>query len=77
MAQSKITKLAKTLTKNKEVVFVHNGFFYEVFESTDSGYVVNLYSCNNRDEYGGYLDEYLIDGGHCTGSTENAIGFML
>ena len=77
MTQSKITKLTKILKQNKAVEFRHNGFYYEVFESADNGYVVNLYSRNDRDEYGSHLDEYLIDGGLCTGRTEDAIGFML
>jgi len=77
MQQSKITKLTKTLKENKEVEFRHNGFYYEIFESVESGYIVNLYSSDIRDEYGSYLDEYLIDGGLCTGSAEDAIGFML
>ena len=77
MQQSKITKLTKILKINKAVEFKHNGFYYEVFESADSGYVVNLYSSDARDEYGSYLDEYLIDGGLCTGDAEDAIGFML
>ena len=77
MTHTKITKLTKILKQNKEVEFIHNGFYYEIFASADSGYVVNLYSSNERDEYGSYLDAYLIDGGLCTGSAEDAIGFML
>ncbi len=77
MQQSKIKKLTKTLKQNKAVEFRHNGFYYEVFESADSGYIVNLYSSDTKDEYGSYLDEYLIDGGLCTGGEEDAIGFML
>ena len=77
MQQCKIKKLTKTLKQNKAVEFKHNGFYYEVFESADSGYIVNLYSSDTKDEYGSYLDEYLIDGGLCTGGEEDAIGFML
>ena len=77
MTQSKITKLTKILNLNKAVEFRHNGFYYEVFESIESGYIVNLYSSNSRDECGSYLDEYLIDGGLCTGNASDAIGFML
>lgn len=75
--QSKITKLTKILNQNKAVEFRHNGFYYEVFESIESGYMVNLYSSDIKDEYGSYLDEYLIDGGCCTGNASDAIGFML
>ena len=77
MTQSKITKLAKTLKQNKEVEFTYNGFYHEVFESADSGYIVNIYSSDDRDEYGSYLDEHLIDGGLYTGNASDAIGFML
>jgi hypothetical protein len=77
MQQSKIKKLTKALRQNKAVEFRHNGFHYEVFESMNSGYIVNLYSSGTQDEYGSYLDEHLIDGGLCTGDAEDAIGFML
>ena len=77
MKQSKIQKLTKTLKENRSVEFIHNGFYYEVFKSADSGYIVNLYSSNTRDEYGSYLEENIIDGGLCTGNEEDAIGFML
>lgn len=65
------------LNQNQEVEFKHKGFCYEIFASADSGYVVNLYSSNKRDEYGSYLNAYLIDGGLCTGSAEDTIRFML
>ena len=77
MTQAKITKLTKILKDKNAVEFRHNGFYYEVFESAERGYIVNLYSSSTRDEYGSYLDEYLIDGGLCTGRAEDAIGFML
>ena len=77
MQQSKIKKLTKKLKQNRSVEFRHNGFYYEVFESSDRGYVVNLYSSDTKDEYGSYLDENIIDGGLCTGGEEDAIGFML
>ena len=77
MTQSKIKKFTKTLKQNKEVEFTHNGFYYDVFESADSGYIVNLYSSDIKDEYGSYLDENIIDGGLCAGNAIDAIGFML
>jgi len=77
MQQAKINKLTKTLEQNKAVEFKHNGFYYEVFESADSGYIVNLYSSDTKDEHGRYLDEHLIDGGLCTGGAKDAIEFML
>jgi len=46
---------------------------YEIFESAERGYVVNVYS----DEDGEYLDKYLVDGGLCSGTVKDAIEFML
>jgi hypothetical protein len=77
MQQPKIKKLTKALSQNKAVEFIHNGFYYEVFESINGGYIVNLYSSDIKDAYGSYLDGNIIDGGLCTGGAEDAIGFML
>ena len=48
-----------------------------MFESAESGYIVNLYSSDERDEFNGYLDSNVIDGGLCMGSARDAIEFML
>ena len=45
--------------------------------TTDSGYVVNVYSSDEKDEDEDYLDKHLVDGGICTGSALDAIHFML
>ena len=74
---NKIYTLARVLKNEKNVEFKHNGFYYEVFESADSGYVVNLYSNDKKDEDGEYLDKYLVDGGLCTGSAKDAVEFMM
>ena len=72
-----ITALSKFLVLNQSVEFKYNNLYYEVFVSADSGYVVNLYSNNERDEFGEYRDEFNVDGGLCSGSAKDAIEFML
>lgn len=72
-----ITALSKFLELNQSVEFKHNGFFYEVFESADSGYIVNIYSSNEKDDDDEYIEANLVDGGLCTGSARDAIEFML
>ena len=72
-----ITALSKFLLLNQSVEFTYNALYYELFESADSGYVVNLYSSNEKDEYGDYKDEFNVDGGLCSGSAKDAIEFML
>jgi len=69
--------LTKLLELNKSVEFKHNNLYYEVFLSTDSGYVVNIYSSDEKDESGEYRDEFNVDGGLCSGSAKDAIEFML
>jgi len=77
LVKNKINRLSRILKNETSVEFQHNGFYYEVFESADTGYIVNLYSCNKKDENGKYLDKYELDGGLCTGSARDAIEFML
>jgi len=77
MDESKIKAFADILESAGTIEFIHNGFYYEIFESADTGYVVNVYSDDARDEYGEYLEEHIVDGGLCTGSAEDAVGFML
>ena len=77
MSKAKIRNLATILKSSKTVRFTHNSFYYEIFKSADTGYVVNIYSSKELDEDGDYLEENCIDGGLCTGNTENAIEFML
>ncbi len=72
-----ITALSKFLELNQSVEFTYNNRYYEVFVSADSGYVVNLYSSDEKDEYAEFLEENLVDGGLCTGSAKDAIKFML
>jgi len=77
ITNTKIAVFGSMLENGKTVDFIYRGFFYEIFPSLDIGYVVNIYSHNEKDEYGNYMDEFLIDGGLCTGSAEDAISFML
>ena len=76
LAKNKINRLVRVLKNESSVEFKHNGFFYEVFESADSGYMVNAYSSDEKydDEY---IEANLVDGGHCSGSARDAIEFML
>ena len=71
LQKNKINSLARILRDEGNVEFKQNGFFYEVFESADSGYVINVYSNSN------YSETTLVDGGTCTGSSIDAIYFML
>ncbi len=72
-----INTLSKLLDMGETVEFIYNNLFYEIFESSESGYIVNVYSSDKKDEYGCYLDKHNIDGGLCTGSAKNAVEFML
>jgi len=74
---NKINSLIRQLKNHSSVEFKHNGIYYEVFKSADSGYIVNLYSSDKKDEDKQYLEANLVDGGLCTGSERDAIEFML
>ena len=50
MCRTNISKLADILEKNKSVEFKYNNLFYEIFESCDTGYIVNLYSSDEKDK---------------------------
>ena len=73
----KIKILTKALKNESSVEFKYNGFYHQVFESSEGGYVVNVYSNSQRDEYGELLDDNIVDDGLCTGSAKDAIKFML
>ena len=75
--KNNISKLADILEKDKSVEFKYNNLFYEIFESCDSGYIVNLYSSGEKDEDGEYLEINNVDGGLCTGSASDAVWFMV
>ena len=77
MSEDKMMEFANMLENGETVEFTHAGCHYEIFESSESGYAVNVYSHNERDEDGDYLDKYIIDGGLCSGSARDAVGFML
>ena len=50
-----------------------NGFFYEIFESDNGGYMVEVYDTD--DDKLRTMKE--IDGGLCTGSAFDAVGFLI
>ena len=77
LVNNKINRLARLLRNKSSVEFKHDGLFYEIFESADSGYIVNVYSSDERDEYREYLEEHNFDGGLCSGSARDAVEFML
>lgn len=77
MSATAIDDFVNILENGNTAEFIFDDFYYEIFESCDTGYVVNIYSSNKRDDNGDYLDKYLIDGGHCTGSARDAVEFML
>ena len=72
-----ITALSKFLLLNQSVEFKYNNLYYEIFASVESGYVINIYSSDEKDEYDEYQEKFNIDGGLCTGSAKDAIEFML
>ena len=77
LAKNKLNSLARVLKSESSVEFHNDGFFYEIFESAERGYVVNVYSSDEKDEDGEYLEEHNFDGGLCTGSARDAVEFML
>lgn len=72
-----IKELADILKTNKSLEFQYKNLYYQIFESSELGYCVNVYSTNQKDENGDYLDCNLVDGGVCTGSAKDAIGFLI
>ena len=72
-----ITALSKFLDLNQNVEFKYNNLYYEIFTSANSGYIVNLYSSNEKDDEGEFIEVNLVDSGLCSGSARDAIEFML
>ena len=65
---------ANTLDKLGVVMFYDDdGFFYEIFESDNGGYMVEVYDADD-DEVRTLTN---VTGGLCTGSAFDAVGFML
>jgi len=78
MNEERIASFTQTLKEEKRVHFTYNEFYYEIFESSCSdGYVVNVFSSDEKDVYGEYLEKYVVDGGLCSGSPRDAVEFML
>ena len=76
MKKEKILQLTYILEKKGKIEFEHNNLFYEIFKSAEGGYMINIYSSNEKDEDDEYLFEN-IDGGQCDGSAKDALEFML
>ena len=74
---NKINTLARILNSTHKVEFQNDGLYYEIFESSNDGYEINVYSKNSKDENGEYCESDIIDGGTCTGSARDAVEFML
>ncbi len=65
---------ANTLDKLGVVIFYDDdGFFYEIFESDNGGYMVEVYDMSDDE----VRTLTYVDGGLCTGSAFDAVGFML
>lgn len=64
LSKNKISSLAKVLENKDSVEFNNDGFYYEIFESAEGGYIVNVYSSHDKDEDVEYIEANLIDGGH-------------
>ena len=77
LIKNKVNTLSRLLKSERSVAFQHNNLYYEVSEATNTGYVVNVYSSNEKDDDQQYLEANLVDGGLCTGSEREAIAFML
>lgn len=77
MNRTNISKLSEILEKEKSIGFKYNNLFYQIDESSYGGYVVNLYSSNEKNEDDEYLEENFVDGGLCSGSASDAIWFMV
>lgn len=72
-----VTTLSIILDLYQRVEFKYNNFYYEIFDSVNGGYMVNIYSSVIKDEEGYYLEDNIVDGGLCTGSSKDAIEFMM
>ncbi len=77
MNERRIKSFVKILEDDKTVNFSYNEYYFEIFESvTDNGYVVNVYSSDEKDD-DGYIEANLLDGGLCTGTPRDAIEYIL
>ena len=77
LKNNKINSLVRVLKNENIVEFKNNNLYYEVFLSADSGYVVNVYNSDKRDDEGELIEANILDGGLCEGSAKDAIEFML
>ena len=75
--QLAISSLAKILDLYSRVGFRYKEQYFEIFASDANGYMINIYSSSDKDEDGCFLDKNMVDGGLCTGSSCDAIEFMM
>ena len=75
--ETNVKALADILKSNRSLEFEYKNLYYQIFESSEIGYVVNKYSSNIKDENNDYLDCNLLDGGICTGSAKDALEFLI
>ena len=59
MKKEMILQLASKLKEVSRVEFEYNNSFYEIFESTEGGYMINIYSSNEKDEVDTLKDEVI------------------
>jgi len=77
LLKNKINTMVRVLKNDGSVTFELEKSYYEIFESSEGGYAINVYSSADRDEEGEFIDSNMIDGGHCSGSAKDAVIFML
>lgn len=78
MEYQSIIKYATILKSNGEVEFMYNNYFFEIFESSESGFCFNIYSSNEKDENDEYISDNILDGGvFVENNPINAIKFAI
>ena len=71
-----INTLSKLLELGNTIEFTYNDLHYEIFKSANSGYIVNVYNSDEKDD-DEYIEVNIIDGGLCTDSAKDAVEFMM
>lgn len=72
-----IDSLSKILQQYQKVEFVYNNLDYEIFTSSKSSYVVNIYSSDEKILHEQYLEQNNIDGKLFAGSAKDTIALIL
>jgi len=74
--KSYLEEKVEILEEKGEVVFEHEGMVYQIFESSEEGYEINMFDLSSDNFISGDTLE-ADDGGRCTGSAKDAIYFMI